>query len=294
VSMTAIRGGYLQAIGATLVRGRYFTSQDDEHGAPVAIVTQSIARQYWPGQNPIGKRLKWGQVQAPTPWMTIVGEVADVKQGALDAPAAPLVYVSSDQLESTLPREYHSIYLPQVLRSMFVVVRGRAATGPLAVGLRNAVHAIDSRLAIAALQPLTETMTASAAPQRFNMLLMLAFAGLALALAAIGVYGVMAYSVAQRTQEIGIRMALGADASEVVRLVLRGGLRQAVLGVVIGTAAAAALTPALRSLLFGVKPLDVPTFVGAALVLLTVAALASYIPARRASRVDPQAALRSE
>jgi ABC-type antimicrobial peptide transport system permease subunit len=156
------------------------------------------------------------------------------------------------------------------------------------------VHDLDARLAISDLEPLTEAVATSAAPQRFNMLLMASLAAMALLLAAIGIYGVIAYSVAQRTQEIGIRLALGANPSAVVRMIVRGGLGLATVGVAIGTAAAAALAPALQSLLFGVKPLDAPTFASVALLLLAVAALATYIPARRATQIDPMTALRNE
>ena len=294
VGMTTIDGAYLQAIGATLLAGRYFTPEDSAQGAPVAIVTQSVARQYWPGQDPIGKRLKWGIVQSPAPWLTVVGMVADVKQDSLDAAGAPQIYVAADQAEQTIVASMQREFTIAQLRSMFIVVRGEARAEALVASVRDAVHGVDSRLAVDGLEPLTETVAASAAPQRFNMLLMASLAGMALLLAAIGIYGVVAYSVAQRTQEIGIRLALGADGRAVVGMILRRGMALAGAGVAIGTAAAAALAPMLGALLFGVKPLDAPTFVSVALLLLAVAALATYLPARRATKVDPMLALRQE
>jgi putative ABC transport system permease protein len=293
-AMTTIGGTYLQAIGATLIRGRYFTAEDREHAAPVAIVTQSVAQQYWPGQDPIGKRLKWGIVQSPAPWLTVVGMVADVKQNSLDEPGAAQIYVPADQAEDAIVAELEREFTIAQLRSMFIVVRGDDRPEALLGALRDAVHGLDARLAVANLEPLTDTVAASAAPQRFNMLLMAGLAAMALLLAAIGIYGVVAYSVAQRTQEIGIRLALGADGGAVVGMIVRRGMALAGLGVVIGTCAAAALAPLLGALLFGVKPLDPPTFASVALLLLGVAALATYVPARRATKVDPMLALRSE
>ncbi len=294
VGMTTVSGEYLQAIGAMLVRGRYFTPQDGEGSAPVAIVTQGVAHQFWPGESPIGKRVKWGPRDSPLPWMTVVGEVNDLKQDALDAPAAPQVFVPADQLAATMSPEYQAVYIPAALRAMFIAVRGRGNTSALATGLRAGVQQIDPQLALTDLRPLSEVVASSAAPNRFNMLLMGVFSIVALLLAAIGVYGVIAYSVAQRTQEIGIRMALGADAGAVARMVLSGGIRLAAMGIGVGVIGAALLAPLIRSLLFGVRPLDVPTFAAAVAVLLAIAAVASYVPARRAARVDPQTALRSE
>jgi predicted permease len=296
VGMTTVGGEYLQAIGATLRRGRYFTADEsryftpDDRGTapPVAIVTDSFVRQFWPEQDPIGKRLKWGTEESRRAWITVVGVVADVKQDSLDRPAALQVYMPNDQGETS------AAVVSRDLRSMFVVVRGRGATAGLQTELREAVRSLDTRLAVADLQPLAESVSRSAAPQRFNMLLMSGFAAMALVLATIGIYGVVAYSVARRTREIGIRMTLGADPRAVVWMVLRGGLTLAVIGIALGTVAAAALSPALTSLLFGVKPLDPLTFASVSFLLLVVTALATYVPARRATRVDPSVALRCE
>ncbi len=291
-SMTSTSGDYLQAIGATLLKGRYFTPHDNATGEGVAIVTEALARRYWRGRDPIGKRLKWGIAESPDPWLTVVGVVADVKD-ALDAPASLQVFVPNEQVEMSIPEYLRRDYVRQQLRSMFVVVRGRAAAETLAATLRGAVRSLDSRLAVASLQPLARTLSDSAAPQRFNMLLMAGFAAIALLLAAIGIYGMVAYAVAQRTHEIGIRLAVGASASDVVSMIVREGATLALAGLALGTAAAAALAPTLRALLFGVRPLDPATFAAVAALLMAVALLATYLPARRATRLDPLAALRA-
>jgi putative ABC transport system permease protein len=293
-AMTTVSGQYFQAIGASLLAGRFFTPQDTAQAMPVAIISESLAKQYWPGTNPIGKRLKWGVQPSPNDWLTVVGMVADLKEDTLDSPGGIQVFVPAGQVEHSLPSELRQQYLPQQLRSMYVIVRGHGSAESLIAGLRNAVHGVDARLPIARLEPLKQTIEASAAPQRFNMLMMTGFGAIALLLAAIGIYGLISYSVAQRTQEIGIRMALGASAAGVARMVLRRALLLAVFGVAVGAIAAAAVAPLLKALLFGVKPLDGLTFALVAAGLLIVAALASYLPARRATKVDPMVALRYE
>jgi putative ABC transport system permease protein len=286
--MTVVNSEYLQAIGATLVHGRSFTPQDNAAGEPVAVVTESIARRYWAGQDPIGRRVMWGSPKAPRPWLTVVGVVGDVKLDALDRPGGPQIYVPADQVE------YSTGNTVDQLRSMYVVVRGRGSADSLSAGLRQAVQGLDPQLAVAKLQALTEIRDASTAPERFNMVLMSGFAALALLLATIGIYGVVAHSVAQRTQEISVRVALGADTTDVVTMIVRGGVGLALTGAAIGSAAAAGLAPTLSSLLFGIAPLDPPTFAGVTILLLLVAAIATYIPARRAASIDPMVALRSE
>jgi len=293
-AMIAVQGEYFQAIGARLRRGRFFTPQDDAQSMPVAVVSESLARQYWPGQDPIGKRLKFGIKQTPTDWLTVVGEVDDVKQYSLDSSGAVQIYVPGEQVEHSIVAQYRNDFTPSQLRSMYVVLRGHGSNDALAAVIRDTVHAIDSQMAVSNLQAMEVTTTESAAPQRFNMLLMTGFSLIALVLAAIGIYGIASYSVAQRTQEIGIRMALGADASNVALMVLRGALLLALIGICIGSVAAVALAPLLRSLLFGVKPVDPLTFASVAVLLLIVAAIATYIPARRATKVDPMVALRYE
>ncbi len=292
-AMTVVGGEYLQAIGATLVRGRYFTPDDDAAGEPVAIVTQSLARQYWPGRDPIGRRVIWGDPTTDDrPWLTVVGVVGDVKLDSLGEPAAIQIYVPADQVERS--GSPGTDFASRQLQSMFVVARGDGPGTALTGALRDAVHALDPQLAISSLRPLAETESKSAAPQRFNMLLMGAFACVALLLAAVGIYSVTAYSVAQRTREIGIRMALGADPRATAGMVLRSGLLLVAIGIVIGSGVAVMLAPAVEALLFGVRPVDPPTFAAVALLLMGVAVVATYFPARRAAHVDPMRALRNE
>jgi len=291
-SMTAISGQYFQALGATLVRGRFIMPQDTASELPVAIVTQSIAKQYWPGKDPVGKRIRWGIRESQNrTWMTVVGVVADLKQDSLETPSDPQILLPSDQLEQEEPSPSS---VSGDLRSMYVVVRGHGSTQSLEAGLQNAVRGLDSRLAIANLQPLTKTIAASAAPQRFNMLMMAGFGGIALLLAAIGIYGLISYSVSQRTYEIGIRMALGAQRRDVMRLVIGQGAKLAGIGIVVGITAALGLTRLMASLLYGVTPRDPATFAGVAILLLIVGLAACYIPTRRAMKLDPMVALRHE
>jgi predicted permease len=292
--LCAVSPEYLQAIGAALQNGRLFTPQDDARGVPVAIVSASLAHQYWPGQNAVGKRLKWGGPDRTRDWLQIVGVIADLKQDSLDAPGAIQIFVPVDQLEHSIEASESASFALRQLRSMYVVVRGRAPETEMVARLRDTVRSLDRNLAIAKLAPLADAVTASASPQRFNMVLMGSFAAIALLLAIVGLYGLISYSVAQRAREFGIRMAMGAASGAVVRMVVREGLVLAAAGAAIGAGAAALLAPALRSLLYGVQPIDVPTFAIVAVLLFTVAATAAYLPARRATAVDPTSALRAE
>ena len=292
--LCAVSAEYLQAIGATLRRGRYFTPQDDAAAPPVAMVTASLAQRSWAGHEAIGKRVKWGTADSPGEWLTIVGVVGDLKQDSLDAPATMQIFVPVDQLEHSIVEALRSEFTVRQLRSMYIVARGSAPAAMMTSRVRDAIRTLDPSLAIARLGPLTDTVAASADPQRFNMMLMGSFAAIALLLAVVGLYGLISYSVAQRAREIGIRMAMGAAAGAVVRMIVREGLALAAIGVVLGAAGAAALAPALRSLLYGVRPVDPPTFAVTIAVLLAVAAAATYLPARRATAVDPVNALRAE
>ncbi|HWK08880.1 MAG TPA: ABC transporter permease [Vicinamibacterales bacterium] len=292
--LCAVSPEYLQAIGATLRSGRLFTPQDDATAAPVAIVSASLARHYWPGQNAVGKRVKWGGPDRTRGWLQIVGVIADLKQDSLDAPGAIQIFVPVDQLEYSTEASESTAFAVRQLRAMYVVVRGRAPETAMIARVRDTIRSLDPSLAIATLGPLTETVARSAAPQRFNMVLMGGFAAIALTLAVVGLYGLISYSVAQRAREIGVRIAMGAAAGAVTRMVVREGFTLAAIGVVIGAAGAAALAPALRSLLYGVRPIDLPTFGIVIVLLLVVATAAAYVPARRATAIDPASALRSE
>jgi len=245
------------------------------------IVSESLAKRYWRNQDPIGKRLHWGPPESKDAWLTIVGAVGDVKQGPLDAP--------------TIQHTYES-YVQHDVPANTLNVAVRAAGDPVSLtsALRAAVWGFDHQLAVAEVRTMSQVISESTAPRRFNLFLLSAFAALALVLAAIGIYGVLSYSVTQRTHEIGIRMALGAQRGEVLRQVVEQGLLLLGVGIVIGIAGALALTRFLASLLYEVRPVDPLTFAAVSAILAGIALLASYIPARRATKVDPMVALRYE
>ena len=274
-----VGGHYFEAMGIPLRRGRFFNEQDDARKPRVVLVDEYMAEQVWPGQDPIGKRIHIVELKSDDPWQTVVGVVGRVKQDTLD----------SD------PRI--AFYLPQTqypTRAMTVALRsGHDPSGVLSA-VKNELRKLDADLPMYYIRTLQQRVDESLARRRFSMLLLAVFAGVALALATIGIYGVMAYLVNQGTREIGIRLALGATRRNIVSLVVRQGMALALCGVAIGLAGAFMLTRLIRSLLFGVEATDPVTFVGIALLLGLVALLASYIPARRASRVDPLVALRYE
>jgi putative ABC transport system permease protein len=244
------------------------------------VISETMARRYWPNEDPIGKRLGTGRIQRPEDWTQVVGVVKDVRQFELTADAKP------------------QMYLPYTQRGFFptddLVVKTDVDPASLAAAVRNAVWEIDKDQPVSNIRTMEEILTDSIARQRFSMLLLAIFAGVALALAAVGIYGVMSYSVAQRTHEIGIRMALGAQTTAVLKLAVGYGLKLVAVGIVIGLIAAFALTRVMSTLLFGVTATDPATFTLISLLLICVAAIASYIPARRATKVDPIIALRYE
>jgi len=285
---------YFRALGLQLRRGRSFTERDDLNVQRVTVINETMARQYWPGENPIGKsvaiefetmrfRPDGSLLWDPSYGMReIVGVVADVKHSRLDAEAVPEMYIPMRQLRQPRARE--------------MTIALRATSDPLALSgaVRREVAAIDPNQPISNLTTMSQLLAASVARTRFNFLAFSIFAAIALALAAIGVYGVIAYSVSQRYHEIGIRMALGAQAADVLRLIIRQGMKLVLAGVGIGLAGAIALTRLMKTLLFGVSATDPLTFTVITLLLAFVALLACWIPARRAAKVDPITALRFE
>lgn len=280
-----VSGNYFQALRIPLIRGRYFSYEDTEQSTPVVIVSQSIARKFWPHENPTGKRLKWGTAQSRGPWLTIVGVVGDVKPGSLGGPSLPSTYEPYSQASDA-----------RVLVASDVDFAIRTSEDPavLAAAARAEVWGIDPQLPVTSVETMSTIVAESLVPRRFNLFLLVAFASLALILAAVGIYGVISYSVSQRTHEIGIRMALGAERRDITRLVLREATELALIGVSLGVLAALGLTRLITSLLFGVSPTNPLTFFAVSLILTAIALLACYVPARRATRVDPMGALRNE
>ena len=269
--------GYFDAMGMRIVRGRGFSPRDRADSMPVVLVNETLARDFFPGEDPVGQRLKQGGPDSPDPWRTIVGIVGDVRYRGLGEETVDEIYLPQSQLPS---------------RRMAVVLRPRSdAADPLAV-LRAEVEALDPDLPVFAPATMASLVADSVALPRFTTWLLMAFAALALTLAAIGIYGVLTYAVSQRTREIGVRMALGAERRHVVRLVVSRGLGLTLAGVGLGWLAAFAVSRFLEQLLFGVRPTDPGTFAVTAAVLLAVAALACWLPARRAARVDPVVSLR--
>ncbi len=278
-------GGYFDALGIPLLRGRFFIDADGPSRQRVVIVNDRLARPLWPDSDPIGHRIRWGFdiPQNQSPWMTIVGVVGNVKQAGLDTPAVAQVYVPLAQDDTGGP----------LLRTVNLVVRSTRDPASLMVDVRGVLQQLDTALP-ATVQTLDDMVGASVQPQRFSLTVMVLFAGLALTLAALGIYGVLANAVAQQTQEIGVRVALGATRSDVMWMVLRRALTLMGIGLVIGTTAALAATRTMAGLLFEVQPTDATSFLGAAVGLAAVALVASLAPAWSATRVDPLVALRAE
>jgi putative ABC transport system permease protein len=276
-----ITPGYFKAMGITLIDGRAFTAADGEGAPLVAVVDEAFARRYYPNADAVGKRIKRGKLDSTRPWMTVVGVVRRGQSRGLDRSSEPLVYFPFYQD----PSPYN----------MSLVVRTNAADPALLnATLRAAIQSLDRNQPVFDVFTMRQIVERSMSSRRFSMLLMGMFAAVALLLAAVGIYGVMSYAVSQRTHELGIRIALGAGTSHLLRLVLGHGMQLALTGVAIGTAGAFALTRLMSSLLYDVSATDPATFGLIALLLVSVALVACYLPARRATKVDPCVALRYE
>ena len=277
----SVQGVYFRTMQIPLRSGRDFDSRDFAEKAPlVGIANEAMVRRYFPNQDPLGKRVRWAR-SSEVQWITIVGIVGDVKHYGLDLPEEAGLYSPYTQ---TAPWK----------RWMSLVARTQSDPAAMAQAIKEQVWRVDAQLPVTKVRTMDEVAASSFAARRFNMSLLALFAVLALVLAAIGIYGVMSYAVTQRTQEIGIRMALGAQAGDVLKLIIRNGLTLTLIGVVLGMAGAIALTRLMSTLLFGVTPTDKLTFVAVSCVLILVALLACYVPARRATKVDPLVALRYE
>jgi predicted permease len=277
---SVIYGDYLQTMGIPLLSGRYFTEQEVAKSTNVLIVSESLAKKYWPGQNPLGKRLKWGPPESTEPWLTVVGVVGDAKQGALETATDAHTYEPYAQLGAPF--------------SLRIALRGQGDAGALAADIRAATRSLDPQLALGSIRTMDQVIRRSTEGRRFVLAIVGSFAALALLLAAVGLYAVLAYSVSRRTHELGVRMALGARRGDVLRLVLGHGLRVTAIGIALGVVGALGLTRLLQSLLYEVHPTDPATFAFVLLLMASVSVAASYLPARRAMRVDPMEALKYE
>ncbi len=287
-----VMGSYFQAQGIPIIRGRAFTEADREDAPLVAIINRTLAEHYWPGQDAIGKRLHRGPKEADLPWLTVVGEIGDVKQLAADLPTEQQIYVPSRQTKA----DAGSFAPPGFLsgNAGSIVVRGQLPPEQMAGSLSAVVRSIDPQLPLTHVESMDRVISEVQAPRRFNTALISTFAAVAVLLALLGIYSVIAFSTATRTQEIAIRMALGSQRSGVMRLILLSGAKLGVIGCVVGAVAAVFATRLLRSLLFQVNSLDPVILVLAIASILLIALAASVIPARRAARIDPLEALRSE
>jgi predicted permease len=279
-----VSADYFRALGVPLLRGRLFDEADRAPGAHVLLINQTMARQYFPGVDAVGKRMQTGEQNPRSPWYTIVGVVGDVKYEGLGQQSMATMYVPY----------FDDGWSPWFVHSMYLVVRATSDAAGVASAVRSDVWALDDLLPVNHMRTMDQLFTLSVATPRFRVVLFAQLAGLALVLAMIGIYGVVAYGVSRRTHEIGVRMALGAGRREIFRLILGRGMALAMMGVAIGAVAALGLTRVLKSLLFGVSATDPWVFAAVAALLVAVALFACYIPARRAARVDPLAALRHE
>jgi len=281
VQTLSVMGDYFGVMQIPRRAGRDFSAMDRERQPRVAIVNEAFVRQLLPGQNPIGTRIDWARNEAHD-WMTIVGVAGDVKHSGLNQPVDPAVYAPFSQNDEAW-RKF-----------MTLVIRTRVPVAGLVGGVKKQVWSLDSQIPVSGIQSMDDLLAVSVEQERFNMLLLGSFAALAVALAGVGIYGMVAYRVNQRTQEIGVYVALGAQHRHVLRLVMKDGVKLGLLGIVLGLAGAIALTRVMVSLLFEVNPTDPATLIGVALLLAAVAMLACYIPARRALSIDPMTALRRE
>ncbi len=279
VTDATVDPAFFQALGIPLVRGRDFTDHDTAGSAAVAIVSEGFAHRFFPDQQAIGKRIAQSGPELGNPWMEIVGVVGNVKYLGLAADTDSAYYLPFAQA-----------YGPRT----FLVVRASGDAAALAARLRREIQAIDRGVTLAQMETMDLALRTSVSEPRFNTTLLALFAAIAVSLAAVGIYGLIAYSVAQRTHEIGVRIALGAARSDVVAMVVRQGISLAAIGIVLGLAGAFAITGLLKSMLFGIGATDTMTFAAAALGIVIIVLLATLVPALRATRVSPVLSLRCE
>jgi predicted permease len=277
VERSSVSPNYFHLLGIPLLRGRLFNELDNDNTPQVAVVNQAMAQTYWPNEDALGKRFK--AAKAGAPWITVVGVIANARTQSLAQAAVPQIYLDIYQTGA---------------KRLAILLRGHLRTAAIADEVREQVQALDPTLPVSGAQTLNETVSASLAQRRFSMEMVGLFALTALLLAGLGIYGVISYLVSERTHEIGIRLALGAERKSILKMVLRQGLGLAIAGAAVGLVGAVIVSHLMTGLLYGVRPTDPLTFAGVALLLIIVALFACYIPARRAIRVDPMVALRYE
>jgi putative ABC transport system permease protein len=288
----AVMGDYFRAMKIPLLQGRFFTDADTADAQLAVIVNRKLAEHYWPNQNPVGKRIRVGTHEMQTPWMTIVGEVADVKLNSPDEATKEQFYMTVDQTEKALG----SLGQPTDLNGNggYIVLRSGLPPEQMENVLRATARSIDPQLALTQVQTMLQNVSDTEAPRRFNTAIITAFAIAAVLLAVLGIYSVIAFSVASRVQEMAIRMALGSQRVGIMRLILISGAKLAAIGRGIGLLGAAGASSLLRSFLFGVSPFDPVVLAMAAIAVLLLALAASALPATRAASIDPMQALRGE
>jgi predicted permease len=292
-TLVTISGDYLQTMGIPLLGGRFFNPGDKANAQLVTIVNHKLAEHYWHGSDPIGKRLRLGTSEMKTPWLTIVGVVADVKESSPDVPAKEQGYQPVEQLEESLGA-LASPADPPTGNNGYVAVRTAMEPDQIASALRATVRSIDPQLPLTQVQSMEYTVSESEAPRRFNTALISAFALAAVLLAALGIYSVIAFSADLRAQEMAIRMALGSQRAEILGLVFKSAVKLALAGCVVGLLGAGAVSRLLQSFLFGVSPFDPVVLTLAAVFVFLLALAASLLPARRAASIEPMRALRAD
>jgi putative ABC transport system permease protein len=276
-----VSNDHFRAMGVPLKSGRLFTDEDRADTTPVVVINEAMARRFWPGQDAVGKRVRWGGWNPPGGWLTIAGVVADVKFSKLEADSPPTVYMPVFQI-------------PRIRRDAIFIARTTAEPSSLAAAMRHEIAAVDADLPVYDVRTMNQVIAESVAQRKFTTGLLAIFAFAALSLSALGLYGVLSYAVTQRTREIGLRIALGGRPLDVLGLVVGQGMKMAMIGALAGLFASLALTRLMKGLLFGVSASDPLTFVAVASLLAVVALVACWIPARRATMVDPMVALRCE
>jgi putative ABC transport system permease protein len=278
--------GYFETMRLPVRRGRNIADNDDARAPGVVIINERAAKAYWPHEDPIGKHIAIGESQDnPSTWLTVIGVAADSKQADWASAPYPEIYLAAFQTRD---------YLADKGAYITLVARGTGDAAGLMSAVKDAVWSFDRNLPISEVATMDSVVAEANAEPRFEMLMLGVFAAVALLLAAVGIYGVVSYSVSRRTHEIGIRMSLGGSRADVLRMVLRQGMMLALTGSAAGIGAALLLSRLMASMLYGVRPTDPVTFAGVAIALCVVALLATYIPARRATRIDPMVALRHE